>query len=292
MGILKELNLTDWQTTPGPDAQTEATHALEQEKIVYLPKLGFKLSPEESELLSDSYQGLKAKNVSFDCRNNTLRGIQCDLATQDKLISLLSRFNRAAHNLVNHLFPSYADALEVARTSYRPIEVAGRKSPSYKKDDTRLHIDAFPSNPVQGKRILRVFTNINPNEKPRLWHAGEDFSMVAKRFLPQIKKPFLSGKFLKSLGLTKSIRTPYDHIMLQIHDRMKADERYQEETKKIALELSAGATWIVQTDCVSHAALSGQHLLEQTFYLPVDAMLNATRSPLRILEQLSGQPLL
>jgi hypothetical protein len=35
-----------------------------------------------------------------------------------------------------------------------------------------------------------------------------------------------------------------------------------------------------------HAALAGQFLLEQTFYLPVAAMQDERMAPLRILEQL------
>jgi hypothetical protein len=40
-----------------------------------------------------------------------------------------------------------------------------------------------------------------------------------------------------------------------------------------------------------HAALGGQHLLEQTFHLPVAAMRHPERSPLRILERLYQRPL-
>ena len=39
------------------------------------------------------------------------------------------------------------------------------------------------------------------------------------------------------------------------------------------------------TDKVSHAALSGQFLLEQTFYLPVQAMKDPNLSPLHMLER-------
>jgi hypothetical protein len=46
------------------------------------------------------------------------------------------------------------------------------------------------------------------------------------------------------------------------------------------------------TDAVSHAAMAGQYQLEQTFLLPVGAMLDEQQSPLRILERLKGRPLL
>jgi hypothetical protein len=45
------------------------------------------------------------------------------------------------------------------------------------------------------------------------------------------------------------------------------------------------------TDEVSHAATAGQYQLEQTFLLPVGAMQNPQRSPLRVLEKLKGRRL-
>jgi len=78
---------------------------------------------------------------------------------------------------------------------------------------------------------------------------------------------------------------------LQIHDRMKFDRGYQLTVDKKELCFPAQSSWIVQTDHVSHAALSGQHLLEQTFYLPVNAMMDPGKSPLKVLEQLMGSKL-
>ena len=73
--------------------------------------------------------------------------------------------------------------------------------------------------------------------------------------------------------------------MLTLHDEMKKSDVYQKKVDKIAVPFLAGSTWIVTTDSVSHAALSGQFLLEQTFYLPVEAMVSPEKSPLRILEK-------
>jgi hypothetical protein len=42
---------------------------------------------------------------------------------------------------------------------------------------------------------------------------------------------------------------------------------------------------------VSHAAISGQHQFEQTVRIPLAAMQDASRSPLRILERLRGRAL-
>jgi hypothetical protein len=75
--------------------------------------------------------------------------------------------------------------------------------------------------------------------------------------------------------------------MLGIQDRMKADEGYQSRVRQTQLAFPPGATWVCFTDCVSHAAMSGQFALEQTFYLPVSAMKHPHLSPLHILEGLT-----
>jgi hypothetical protein len=74
--------------------------------------------------------------------------------------------------------------------------------------------------------------------------------------------------------------------MLNLHDKAKLDDGYQRTTARTRFEFPAHSTWIVFTDRVMHAALAGQYLLEQTFYLPVTAMQDERLAPLRILEKL------
>jgi hypothetical protein len=102
--------------------------------------------------------------------------------------------------------------------------------------------------------------------------------------------PF-SGELLKVVGITKSRRSAYDALMLQLHDRMKADVEYQSKAPQTAVDFPAGSTWIAFTDRVSHAAMAGQYQLEQTFLLPVSAMQQPERSPLRILERIKKRAL-
>jgi hypothetical protein len=79
--------------------------------------------------------------------------------------------------------------------------------------------------------------------------------------------------------------------MLQLHDRMKEDAEFQERSEQETAAFPAGSTWLAFTDQVSHAATAGQYQFEQTFILPVDAMVEEARSPLRILERLKGRRL-
>ncbi len=220
-----------------------------------------------------------------------VRCAPCEKENYDDLKNFLVRYAHTAETLTRRLFPAYAEALQVGRTSYRPVEIAGRPS-SYRKDDTRLHVDAFPATPNHGRRILRIFTNINPHGKARVWRVGEPFPLVAKKFVPSIPKQFFGkAALLNALRITKSFRTEYDHMMLQIHDNMKANLSYQKSAAQEEVHFVPGNSWIVQTDQVSHAAMSGQYVLEQTFYLPVNAMADPGLSPLRTLEKMVGRAL-
>jgi len=101
-----------------------------------------------------------------------------------------------------------------------------------------------------------------------------------------VSKPLPGSAWLmKSVGITKGVRTPYDHVMLNIHDTMKSRDDYQRDAVQNEFHFPPGSTWIVYTDQVSHAAMGGQHLFEQTFYLPVHAMADEAKSPLRVLER-------
>jgi hypothetical protein len=137
-----------------------------------------------------------------------------------------------------------------------------------------------------------VFCNVNPHGEDRIWRIGEPFAQVAERFVPSISKPIPgTAALLRLLKITKSYRTPYDHYMLQLHDRMKADKHYQQSAAQQEVRFPPGSTWIVQTDHVSHAAMQGQYLLEQTFSLPVHGMQQEQLSPLKVLEGMLGRVL-
>ena len=157
------------------------------------------------------------------------------------LTGMLARFSRQASALVDRLLAAYRGRVEVGRASFRPVEIAGRTT-SWRKDDTRLHIDSFPASPVQGRRILRVFTNVNPEGRARSWRVGEPFDAVARRFAPLLRAPLAgSAALLRWLRVTKSRRSPYDAMMLQLHDRMKADEAYQAESPHTPRSISRRA---------------------------------------------------
>jgi 3-deoxy-D-manno-oct-2-ulosonic acid (Kdo) hydroxylase len=275
---------------PSADLRDRAIDALENGKILFLPRYQFVVTDEESAIFSPAIIS-NSKNASYDPRTGILRGAVASEPQTELLRRMIARFADFALHLVLQLASAYETGLIRARTSFRPIQIEGRVT-SWRKDDTRLHVDSFPSAPTQGKRILRVFTNVNPDGRSRVWRVGEPFEKMAARFMPSIKRPLpCSSAVLKLLGITKSRRTEYDHIMLRLHDCMKADNGYQAEVEQIEFEFPQGATWLTFTDQVSHAAMRGQYQLEQTFLVPVAQLRHQQGSPLRVLERLAGRKL-
>ena len=290
MEALEPLDITGWQRAFSPKIQAQAADALEGGRLIYAPQLHFELAESERRFLSPEYLGSKSKNVSLRPGTGRLDGACCRGADYDELSGMLQRYSDQTSDLLKALLPGWAAHIRRGFTSFRPAQIAGRAT-TWRNDDTRLHVDAFPWRPLQGLQILRVFTNVNP-EASRTWRIGETFEAVAAKFVPQIRRPLPGSSLtLYLLRRVKRRRTEYDHFMLGIHDRMKADATYQLEVPQVELTIPPGTTWACYTDSVSHAAMSGQFAFEQTFYLPVSAMKDPERAPLRVLERLVGRPL-
>ena len=289
--VLETLAVHDWSGPFPADVQARAAEALEAGKVVVLPGLEFHVDPCETGFLDPSVSGGDRKNISLDPGATTCDAAALDPAQAERLAALMRRFADQAEALVEGLIPAYGGQLERARTSFRPVEIAGRNY-SPRHDDRRLHVDAFPTRPMRGKRILRVFTNVARDGAARDWRVGEPFEAFAAKYAPRVK-PALpgSGWVLAGLGLTKGRRSAYDALMLGLHDAGKLDEAYQADAPKTPVAFAAGTTWLCYTDQVLHAALSGHSALEQTFHLPVEAMLHPERSPLRVLERITGKVL-
>jgi hypothetical protein len=282
-----ELDLADWAGAKPNDAWIAA---LEAGKVLYFPRLGFELLPSEQKLLDPTLLAKGVRNISLD-GNGKLKGVEGDASVQQAANAMIGRFRTQARQLIDGLLPHYSTSLRMAPTSFRPAQVETRVQ-SWRADDRRLHVDSFPSRPNYGERILRVFTNLNPQGAPRVWRVGEPFETVAKRFLPRAKPySLLQAKLLKLLHVTKSFRSEYDHLMLQLHDAMKSDMEYQEKSAQETVPFPPGTVWVCFSDQTSHAVMSGQFMAEQTLHLPAASQYNPEASPLAILSRLTGRTL-
>jgi hypothetical protein len=287
--MLTTLDVATWRPEIPPERTEELALALEGGKVLVLPRLAFALEPREARFLDPQWSNGRAKNISLEgTAVKGARGAPNDLA---ELARMIGRFATSASELIAALLPRYAPHLKRARTSFRPQPASGRDV-SWRKDDARLHIDAFPSRPNRGERILRVFCNVNPRGEDRVWRVGEPFETMARRFLPQVRKMRpMEAPVLAALQVTKGRRSEYDHLMLGLHDRAKADIEYQRNCAQEEVRFAPGTTWICYSDQVMHAAMTGQFMLEQTIHLPLSALYRPELSPLRVLERMAGRHL-
>jgi hypothetical protein len=280
-----------WASAPDAERSEALCEALESGSVLLFPRLPFAVLPGEARFLSDAFATEDRKNVNLRAGSPEVRGARGSPGEMEALGAMIARYATAARQLVDAILPRYRAHLRTGSTSFRPCRIEGRAQ-SWRSDDTRMHVDAFPSNPVRGQRILRVFSNVHPAAQPRVWNIGEPFADYARRFLPRARRQWPgSSRLLSALGVTKSRRSAYDHLMLQLHDAAKADLEYQRGAPRLEFGFPAGATWVVFTDAVVHAATAGQFAFEQTFYLEVAGMRDRSASPLAILEGLTGERL-
>jgi hypothetical protein len=268
--------------------------ALEAGKVLYFPNFGehgFAPRKEELALFREDIRDPKIRNISFDPAGR-LKGVVGDEATQALATGMVKRFRDEAESLLGKLVPRYTEHLRRGSASFRPSKVETRVQ-SWRADDRRLHVDAFPSRPNRGERLLRVFTNVNLEGVPRVWRVGEPFEDAARRFLPRLK-PYVAwqAKALAALHVTKSLRSEYDHLMLQLHDAMKSDLDYQKNAPQVTFGFPPGCAWVCFSDQTSHSVMSGQFMMEYTAQLSPAQQYDKDASPLAILTRLQGHALI
>ena len=267
--------------------------ALEAGKVLYFPNFaqhGFAPQKEELALFREDIRDPKTRNISLSAGGD-LKGVVGDDATKALMAGMIGRFRAEAEGLLANLVPRYGEHLRRGATSFRPAVVQNRVQ-SWRADDRRMHVDAFPSRPNYGERLLRVFTNVNQDGEPRVWRVGEPFEDVARRFLPKVK-PYSAwqAKVLNALHVTKSLRSEYDHIMLQLHDAMKSDLDYQKNAPQVTFGFPPGCAWVCFSDQTSHAVMAGQYMMEHTLQLSPMHQYDKDASPLAILTRMRGHAL-
>ncbi|MBV9549867.1 MAG: Kdo hydroxylase family protein [Alphaproteobacteria bacterium] len=292
--MIETLDITGWHDAIDGATRDRAVHALERGAVLFFPRLRFDLGNDEVRFLDPAVSNGKAKNISLNPATGKLQATSLAGADAAALGAMIECFGASATKLVEELLP-YRH-VERARTSFRPVEVEGRHY-SKTSDDRLLHVDAFPSRPMQkGRRILRFFCNVAPldygRRGERHWLVGQDFENFAQAFLPRAKTHTPGKSWLwEKLGVTHGRRSRYDEMMLSLHDAAKLDDAFQKNCPKTALDFPPGSCWLVYTDQVLHAALGGAFALEQTFHLDLAQMVEPARSPFHILERLSGKTL-
>lgn len=271
---------------------------LEEGNILFFPQTPFEFPAEEIQFLLGQQQSGASyyKNIAYRPSEDRLTGLmKGDPAQARKLRSVMQSYSQRASRFASGLLAPYAGRWRLDFASYRPQQEEGRQIRLRARNDL-LHVDSFPTRPSNGDRILRLFTNINPQE-PRVWITSETFDLLARRFAGSPGMPLPTGldfshrallKFARTLGVSRFASPPYDRWMHGFHNFLKEHEEFQRTSPRSRWEFPPHSTWLVFTDMVSHAVLSGQFALEQTFIISKDSLVVPEKAPVRILERLAG----
>lgn len=275
--------------------------ALERGNILYFPQTPFTFSTEERDELrsSELSSSRHHKNIAYRPASGKVTGFDAGAVRDpERLRAVMRAYSERALAFLASFLPRYAPGWRVDFASFRPLEEEGRDLPTKKRNDL-LHVDSFPTRPTGGDLILRFFSNINA-EKPRVWLTSDPFESVAKRYaadaglerIASERGGSLVNRMLRGIGLpVPPERSPYDRFMLGFHDYLKFNADYQSNTPKYRFEFPPDSSWMVFTDVVPHAVLSGQYALEQTLMIRRESLLKREHAPVEILESICQRPL-
>jgi len=286
-----------------PSYREQLCRKLEEGNILLLDPTPFAPNAEDGAFLREQKQTASAshKNIAYKPHLDKVTGVNKDSADRaERTRQIISEYSRGALRVMGEMFPNYARYWKIDYASFRPVEEQGRDLPIRHRNDL-MHIDAFPTRPTHGDRILRLFTNIHPT-RDRVWGTADAFQAIAETHaLPAGLKDVtawtaavrrgLMGVGHK-IGLKVPDRSAYDEFMLMFHNYLKADEEFQQTGQKHTAAFPPGASWITFTDQVAHKALSGQYALEQTCIVPFGVMLEPEFAPVSVLERIAGAPLI
>src|SRR5262249_50689649 len=161
-----------------------------------------------------------------------------------------------------------------------------------------LHIDAFPSRPTLGRRILRLYVNLHVSA-PRVWVTSERFGPLFERYGREAGLPEAGGGgwarrlrdgFLSLFDPSRRWRTAYDFFMLRFHDFLKKCERVQEESPKRFWVFPPGSAWLLFSDGLAHADLRGRFALDHSYFIAPETLVLPAESPACLLERACGMP--
>ncbi len=274
---------------------------LESGGILFFPRTPIGLSEEQHRVLLSQRQTEASyhKNIAYRPSEDAITGMARG-SDRDQLRPILKEYCHQAAGVIARLLPRYATSSRLDFTSFRPFQEEGRTLPLRSRNDL-LHIDAFPTRPTNGDRILRFFTNIHPEQR-RVWLTSEPFPALVRRFAGEAWLLAVARKrsspvrqtlarIARTARFLPPVRSPYDAIMLRFHHFLKENHQFQESCPKVRLEFPPLSSWLVFTDMVSHAVLAGQYALEQTFIVSRQALLHPDQAPVNILERLARTPL-
>jgi hypothetical protein len=265
---------------------------LERGELIYYPICPFPVAAgDDEQFLCEQRLASRAhKNISYDSHTGKATGFAWQSAERaERLRCLLASFSAYVTSWLAVTLPRYSRNWQLDRVSFRPEEEATRRLRLSARNDL-LHVDAFPNRPTNGKRLLRVFVNVNPSD-PRVWTTSDPFPVLFERYAKEVGLP---GQYRERwgkrllYGLGRLIRPgrprrkAFDSFMLRFHDFLKRNDAFQEKCIKRLWSFPPGSAWMCFTDTVSHAVLRGRYALEHSYFVALEDMALPGESPAAI----------
>lgn len=282
------------------DAEPSFSVRLERGEIVYFPACPFDLFHQDDLdfLTQQKLGGGLHKNISYDPAGCRASGYLTRSRQQRRrLRGLLKGFSERATTWLAGLLPRYAASWRLDRVHYRPEEEATRILRDMARNEL-LHMDAFPTRPSRGDRILRLFVNLNDRE-PQTWVTSDTFGSLLEQFgrqagLPhQVEATWQRRLRHGLLGLVQPHyrrRTIYDSFMLRFHHFLKSHHGFQDRGAKRFQSFAPGSAWLLFSDGLAHGELRGRFALDHSYFIATETLALPELAPAALLEKACGLP--
>jgi hypothetical protein len=257
---------------------------------------------DELELLRNELpRQLKLKNVSYHPEADQVKGLHEDSPIAELVYRSLTNHRDRVTAFLHSVMPTLTHGMNVGTCSFRPMQEQGRDLKPHASNEL-IHVDAGAYGATNGNRLLRFFVNVNPVED-RVWstkgalpellqrygeQAGvtaEEVGRLEKSLADKLRSSALDGISKAGLPLAKVLdSSPYDRAMRRFHNFMKDTPSFQTDpVGHHEFRFGPFSAWMVFTDMVSHACLSGQHALIYTAVLPLENCRKPELAPINLL---------
>ncbi len=267
---------------------------LERGELVVLDRCPFALPVGDDLrfLLSRELDGI-SKSITLFPASGLMGGNRPESRAEvARLKGLLAEFSREATAWLSRALPRYHAAMRLGPLRFRNVEEHGRNYDP-RLTGALLHVDANSDQAALGDSFLRVFVNINP-EQVREWVTSEQLPALLDRWGDRVREPGegppalptrLRLRLGRALGFGLPAETSYDRLMMRLHFFGKTDPYLQELAPKTRWVFQPGSAWLVFSDIVSHAVVSGQYAIDQTYLTPAESFRDIERSARAAIER-------
>jgi hypothetical protein len=293
-------------------AGTAVAEALESNHIVFFPRCPIGL-PDEATLRylrSELPARLRLKNISYHPEAGRVTGLDADADTGRRVTQILTAHLAEVSAFLHRQLPHLTADWTIGTCSIRPIQERGRNLKPHASNEL-VHVDAGAYGATDGDRILRFFVNFSDHED-RVWatkgpiqdilsRCGREAGLVdahgrlTVRLNKRLPDRVLSGA-VRALGRLNPLArvldsSPYDRAMRRLHNFMKDDAEFRQDQRGYQeLRFPPYSAWMVFTDSVSHASLSGQFAFVTTIIVRRRHMRAPQFAPFNVLMSLPQMP--